>query len=106
MRRSVFSFFAGLIITGLLPSSGARADTALLNVSYDPTRPNSTPTSTRRSASHWKAESGRVGHDLRLALSGGVRGAGARGDRWAQEADVVTLALASDIDAIASHERS
>ncbi|MFL6677489.1 MAG: sulfate ABC transporter substrate-binding protein [Burkholderiaceae bacterium] len=70
----------------------------LLNVSYDPTRElyqdidASFP-------KYWKAK---TGDDLRINASHGGSGAQSRAVQDGLDADVVTLALASDIDAIAN----
>ena len=69
----------------------------LLNVSYDPTRELYEEFNTAFAA-HWLAETGQV---VRVNQSHGGAGAQARAVIDGLEADVVTLALAYDIDAIA-----
>ena len=69
----------------------------LLNVSYDPTREFYTEIN-KAFAAKWKAEKG---EDLTINQSHGGSGKQARAVIEGLEADVVTLALASDIDAIA-----
>ncbi|MGE5608366.1 MAG: substrate-binding domain-containing protein, partial [Bacillota bacterium] len=77
----------------------ARADTTLLNVSYDPTRElyrdiNET------FAKQWKAKTGQT---LTIKQSHGGSGKQARAVIDGLQADVVTLALAYDIDALYDH---
>jgi sulfate/thiosulfate transport system substrate-binding protein len=78
-------------------ASGALAQVALLNVSYDPTRELYREFNEAFNA-HWQAE----GHAaLSIEASHGGSGAQARAVIDGLEAQVVTLALASDINAIA-----
>lgn len=75
----------------------SHAQTTLLNVSYDPTRElyqDFNP----EFAKHWKA---RTGETVTIKQSHGGAGKQARAVIDGLEADVVTLALAYDIDAIA-----
>jgi len=76
--------------------SGAVAETTLLNVSYDPTR-ELYKDFNEAFAAHWKAE---TGEDVTIQQSHGGSGKQARAVIDGLEADVVTLALESDIDAI------
>jgi sulfate transport system substrate-binding protein len=76
----------------------ASADTTLLNVSYDPTREFYAAYDTAFAA-WWKT---RTGETLSIQQSHGGSGAQARAVIEGLEADVVTLALAYDIDAIAT----
>jgi len=69
----------------------------LLNVSYDPTRELYTEYNTAF-AKYWK---GKTGQDITVKQSHGGSGKQARAVIDGLEADVVTLALAYDIDAIA-----
>lgn len=71
----------------------------LLNVSYDPTRELYTEINPLFAA-RWKAQ---TGADLTINQSHGGSGKQARSVIDGLEADVVTLALAHDIDAIAAH---
>ncbi|ENO87193.1 MULTISPECIES: sulfate ABC transporter substrate-binding protein [Thauera] len=83
------------LATGL--AGVAHAQTTLLNVSYDPTRElyqDFNP----EFAKHWKA---RTGETVTIKQSHGGAGKQARAVIDGLEADVVTLALAYDIDAIA-----
>jgi sulfate transport system substrate-binding protein len=77
--------------------NGAWADTALLNVSYDPTRELYRAINPVFAAS-WKA---RTGQPIAISQSHGGSGAQARAVLEGLQADVVTLALAADIDALA-----
>src|SRR3954454_6540294 len=76
----------------------AGAETALLNASYDPTRRFYTEID-RAFAAEWQAETGET---VKLRQSHGGSGKQARAVIFGLEADVVTLALAYDIDAIAA----
>ncbi len=78
-------------------SSAARGQTTLLNVSYDPTRELYAAINPAF-AKAWKA---RTGQDVTIRASHGGSGAQARAVIDGLEADVVTLALQPDIDAIA-----
>jgi len=73
----------------------------LLNVSYDPTRELYTEYNAAF-AKHWKAQSGQ---DVTIRQSHGGSGKQARAVIDGLKADVVTLALAGDIDAIADKAR-
>ena len=75
------------------------AQTHLLNVSYDPTR-EFYEEYNRLFAQHWKAT---TGQDVVINQSHGGSGKQARAVIDGLEADVVTLALAYDIDAIAQN---
>lgn len=78
--------------------SGVARERALLNVSYDPTREFYGEVD-RAFIADWKR---RTGETLRIHASHGGSGKQARAVIDGLEADVVTLALAGDIDAIAS----
>ncbi|CAG4882606.1 sulfate transporter subunit; periplasmic-binding component of ABC superfamily [Georgfuchsia toluolica] len=84
------------LILGLVGS--ALAETALLNVSYDPTR-ELYQDYNAAFARHWKGE---TGADVTFKQSHGGSGKQARAVIDGLDADVVTLALAYDIDAIAA----
>jgi sulfate/thiosulfate-binding protein len=88
---------AGLV--GMLAGGAARADTNLLNVSYDPTR-ELYQDFNRAFAAHWKQTTGET---VTFRQSHGGSGAQARSVVDGLQADVVTLALAYDIDAIEQH---
>ncbi len=82
-----------------LASSAARGDVTLLNVSYDPTR-EFYQAYNEAFAAYWKKE---TGEDIIIEASHGGSGKQARAVIDGLEADVVTLALAYDIDQIAEH---
>jgi sulfate transport system substrate-binding protein len=85
-------------VVALLASGGvARAETRLLNVSYDPTRELYREYNAAF-ANYWKAQ---TGESVSVSQSHGGSGKQARSVIDGQPADVVTLALAYDIDAIA-----
>jgi len=79
-------------------SGSAIAQTTLLNVSYDPTR-ELYQDFNNAFASHWKKK---TGEDIAIKQSHGGSGKQARGVIDGLQADVVTLALARDVDAIQS----
>ncbi|CAJ0713102.1 sulfate ABC transporter substrate-binding protein [Ralstonia mannitolilytica] len=95
IRKFVFNTIAAAIVAG--GTVGAHAATTLLNVSYDPTRELYKEINTEF-AKKWKAE---TGEDITLRASHGGSGKQARSVIDGLEADVVTLALGYDIDAIA-----
>ncbi len=81
----------------LLKTASLGADATLLNVSYDPTREFYAQYN-KAFAEHWKKETGET---VRISQSHGGSGKQARAVIDGLQADVVTLALAYDIDAIA-----
>ncbi|MGI4903296.1 MAG: sulfate ABC transporter substrate-binding protein, partial [Janthinobacterium lividum] len=88
-----------LLATASLASVGlAHADTTLLNVSYDPTR-ELYQDFNQAFGKHWKQETGET---ISFRQSHGGSGGQARSVIDGLQADVVTLALSYDIDAIAS----
>ncbi|CCG09839.1 sulfate ABC transporter substrate-binding protein [Pararhodospirillum photometricum] len=87
----------GLVGAALLSAGPALAGSPLLNVSYDPTREFYRDYNSAF-AKHWKEKSG---EEVEIRQSHGGSGAQARAVIDGLEADVVTLALASDVDAIA-----
>lgn len=92
--KNLAAFLVGLSLsTGLVLPAGAAE---LLNVSYDPTREFYAEFNTAF-ATHWKQE---TGEDVRISQSHGGSGRQARAVMEGLEADVVTLALQSDIDII------
>ncbi len=82
----------------LLSTAAHAAETTLLNVSYDPTR-ELYQDFNKAFAAHWKTKSG---DDLKVKQSHGGSGKQARAVIDGLAADVVTLALAYDIDEIAN----
>ena len=92
------SFFtATILLVSLTIVPAAQADTTLLNVSYDPTR-ELYQTFNAAFARYWQAK---AGEKVTIKQSHGGSGKQARGVIDGLEADVVTLALAYDIDEIA-----
>jgi sulfate/thiosulfate-binding protein len=98
-RREVLPLFmTAALAIGAYPSGSALADSELLNVSYDPTR-EFYQAFNEAFAEHWKQE---TGEDVTIQMSHGGAGKQARAVIDGLEADVVTLALAYDIDEIAA----
>jgi len=93
------SFISVLVILLQVGCSTLSAQTHLLNVSYDPTR-EFYEEYNKLFAQHWKAT---TGQDVVINQSHGGSGKQARAVIEGLEADVVTLALAYDIDAIAQN---
>jgi len=90
---------ASLALTGADRALAAAPPLTLLNVSYDPTRELYKAIDAAY-AKFWK---GRTGQDLTIQQSHGGSGAQSRSVLDGLPADVVTLALAYDIDALADH---
>jgi sulfate/thiosulfate-binding protein len=88
---------AALAATGSAAHAGDARRVQLLNVSYDPTRELYEEVNAAF-AKQWKA---RTGQDLVVKQSHGGSGKQARAVIDGLEADVVTLALAYDVDAVA-----
>jgi sulfate/thiosulfate-binding protein len=88
--------FVFLILTVAVFAATAFGQTVLLNVSYDPTRELYQEYNTAF-AKYWKTK---TGQDITINQSHGGSGKQARGVIDGLKADVVTLALAYDIDAI------
>lgn len=95
-RVACLAFVAALALSLMAPLS-ARAQTEMLNVSYDPTR-ELYKDFNEAFAKYWKQK---TGQDVTIRQSHGGAGKQARAVIDGLEADVVTLALAYDIDAIA-----
>jgi len=89
---------AFLAVSAVAPALAA--DISLLNVSYDPTRELYQDVNTAF-AKEWKAK---TGDTLKIKQSHGGSGKQGRAVIDGLEADVVSLALAYDIDAIAEHK--
>ncbi len=87
-----------ILMTSLAASAAFAKDVSLLNVSYDPTRELYRDINTAF-AQDWKT---RTGDNLDIKMSHGGSGKQARAVIDGLEADVVTLALAADIDAVAN----
>lgn len=88
-----------ILVLAILGTLSLKADISLLNVSYDPTRELYTEFN-KAFSKHWKAQ---TGEDVTIATSHGGSGSQSRLIQDGSEADVATLALAYDIDAI--HEK-
>lgn len=99
MKRKGFSSVVLAAALAMGAGSTVLADTKLLNVSYDPTRELYHEFNTAF-AKHWKAQTGET---LTIQQSHGGSGKQARSVIDGLEADVVTLALAYDIDALAEY---
>ena len=96
-RRALLAGIAASALAfSVLP---VRADTTLLNVSYDPTR-ELYQSYNAAFAKQWKAKTGET---VTIRQSHGGSGKQARSVIDGLDADVVTLALAYDIDALADH---
>ena len=95
--RYRLSLLAAGLALAVLGTAAASAQDTLLNVSYDPTRELYVEFN-KAFANAWKAETGRT---VTLKQSHGGSGKQARSVIDGLDADVVTLALAYDIDAIA-----
>jgi sulfate transport system substrate-binding protein len=87
-----------LAATAMLATTAVRADNTILNVSYDPTR-ELYDDYNKVFAQYWKQKTGK---DISVRQSHGGSGKQARTVIDGLPADVVTLALAYDIDAIAT----
>jgi sulfate transport system substrate-binding protein len=94
MIRRILPIVAGL----LLASSAFAADISLLNVSYDPTRELYVDFNKAFAAAYQKE----TGKSVEIKQSHGGSGSQARAVIDGLQADVVTLALAYDVDAIAA----
>src|ERR1041384_164594 len=97
MIRPVLAAATSLVLGLLFAGSAYAADVTLLNVSYDPTRELYADFN-KAFAAQWKAKTGDV---VTVRQSHGGSGKQARSVIDGLEADVVTLALAYDIDEIA-----
>src|SRR5688572_28507743 len=100
-RRQIFALGALLAVFGLAAGGPAIDDTTLLNVSYDRTR-KLYKDFNAAFIKHWKAQTGET---VNIRQSHGGSGAQARAVIDGLDADVVTLALESDIDAIAQNSK-
>src|SRR5450830_328457 len=103
-RRSLFRLpllaAAAILATGTLTALPAAAQTVnLLNVSYDPTRELYVDYNAAF-AKYWKAK---AGQDVSIKQSHGGSGKQARSVIDGIDADVVTLGLGGDVDAVANH---
>ena len=94
MIRPALAAVAGLLLAG----SAYAADVSLLNVSYDPTRELYADFNKAFAAAYQKE----TGKSVEIKQSHGGSGSQARAVIDGLQADVVTLALAYDIDAVAA----
>jgi sulfate transport system substrate-binding protein len=94
-----YFWFAPALILILAGAAAQAAAVKLLNVSYDPTR-EFYEDFNKAFAAYWK---GKTGDSVSVNQSHGGSGKQARAVIDGLEADVVTLALAYDIDALAAH---
>jgi sulfate transport system substrate-binding protein len=99
-RRNLFTSFAATLAALAFAVSAPGVE--LLNVSYDPTR-ELYQEYNAAFAKHWKAE---TREDVTVRQSHGGSGKQARAVIDGLDADVVTLALAGDVDAIVEHGKS
>ena len=97
MTRKAATLAATALVGAISLGPAGAADVTLLNVSYDPTRELYQEFNKAFSA-HWKQK---TGDTVKVRQSHGGSGGQARAVIDGLEADVVTLALAYDIDAIA-----
>jgi sulfate/thiosulfate transport system substrate-binding protein len=97
-RRQTLALGAALLL-GTSLHAQAQAPVTLLNVSYDPTR-ELYQDFNAAFAKYWKAK---TGQDVSIKQSHGGSGKQARGVIDGLEADVVTLALAYDVDALSKN---
>ena len=103
LRNAFAAALLGIALSGCSSGStpsatgGASAEVSLLNVSYDPTRELYREFNAAFAA-HWAEKSN--GQRITIKQSHGGSGGQARGVIDGLEADVVTLALAYDVDAI------
>lgn len=97
LKRRTPRFAAAIILVALFAAAPQLLAKSILNVSYDPTREFYTDFN-RAFAQHWKQK---TGESVSFQQSHGGSGRQARSVIDGLEADVVTLALAFDIDVIA-----
>ena len=95
-KNRFMGLLASLALALAAGSVQAQAPVSLLNVSYDPTRELYAEFN-QAFAKHWKAK---TGQDVSIRQSHGGSGKQARSVIDGNDADVVTLALAGDVDAL------
>jgi sulfate transport system substrate-binding protein len=96
MKRGIAVLLSGLALLVVAPGGAAAKDITLMNVSYDPTR-ELYQDFNAAFARHWLAK---TGDKVTIKQSHGGSGKQARAVIDGLEADVVTLALAYDVDAL------
>jgi sulfate transport system substrate-binding protein len=99
MKNKLVTFIAAVLLTAVVGK--VQADTNLLNVSYDPTR-ELYKDYNEAFAKYWKAKTGET---VTVNQSHAGSGKQARAVLDGLEADVVTLALAGDIDQLYSKRK-
>src|SRR5688500_20156589 len=97
-KRRLLIAMSSAVFIGGSASVAYAAEVTLLNVSYDPTRELYTDIN-KAFAEYWKKK---TGNDVKISQSHGGSGRQARAVIDGLAADVVTLALAGDIDQIAN----
>jgi sulfate transport system substrate-binding protein len=97
--KAIFTIALGILTLGLSATLALAKQVNLLNVSYDPTR-ELYDDYNNVFADYWKKQ---TGDDVTVSQSNGGSGKQARAVIDGLEADVVTLALAPDIDAIVNN---
>ncbi len=95
-KRQILTLTLAAVLASAIGSASAQQAITLLNVSYDPTRELYSEYNAAF-AKHWKAK---TGQDVSIKQSHGGSGKQARAVIDGLDADVVTLALAGDIDAV------
>ena len=95
-KRRILTLALAAVLASAIGSASAQQAITLLNVSYDPTRELYAEYNVAF-AKHWKAK---TGQDVSIKQSHGGSGKQARAVIDGLDADVVTLALAGDIDAV------
>src|SRR5450830_683379 len=96
ISRRIINLTAAAWLAGAALGASAQQAVTLLNVSYDPTRELYAEYNAAF-AKHWKAK---TGQDVTIKQSHGGSGKQARSIIDGLDADVVTLALAGDVDAL------
>jgi sulfate transport system substrate-binding protein len=99
LNRRLLVALAAAVFVGGVGSAASAKEITLLNVSYDPTRELYVDFN-KSFAEYWKKK---TGDDVKISQSHNGSGRQARAVIDGLSADVVTLALAADIDAIATN---
>ncbi|WPK13358.1 sulfate ABC transporter substrate-binding protein [Lysinibacillus louembei] len=100
MKKVMVILFAVFLLAGCANSDASEGKVQILNSSYDPTR-ELYDEFNKEFAAYWQAEKGQ---EVVIKQSHGGSGSQARSVIDGLDADVVTLALAYDIDAIADQK--
>src|SRR5215211_367833 len=96
MRKACDRFLFAALFSLLFSTISAQADTSILNASYEPTRRFYSAVN-KAFVTHWEAEHG---ERVQIYQSHAGSGAQARAVSFGLQADVVTLALGYDVEAI------